>query len=74
MAIEVYTDLATRYEEARLQVGGRGVQLQLVDPAVPPSPSVQSGTMTGIIGALLGVLTGCALALGRHFVVPLLRA
>ncbi len=74
MALKVYTDLATRYEEARIRVGGRGVQLQLVDPAIPPSPRTPSGVMTGTIGALLGLLAGCALALGRQFVVPLLRA
>jgi uncharacterized protein involved in exopolysaccharide biosynthesis len=74
LAIKVYIDLATRYEEARIQVGGRGVQLQLVDPAVPPPPRPASGMMTGTVGALLGVLIGCALALGRQFVVPLLRA
>lgn len=68
MALKLYTDLAARYEDARLRVGSRGAQLQVLDPAVTPtgraSPRVAALTQ---IGAVLGLLLACLLVLGRHF-------
>jgi uncharacterized protein involved in exopolysaccharide biosynthesis len=68
LALKVYGDLATRHEDARIRVGSRGAQLQLVDPAVPPSsrssPRVVATTQ---LGGMLGLLLGCLLVLGRHF-------
>lgn len=73
MVLKVYTDLSVRYEDARIRVGGRGAQLQLVDPAVPPSARVSSGTLpTAALGALGGALMATLWALGRHFLAPLL--
>ena len=62
---KVYTDVATRYEQARLQVVSRTAQLQLLDSALPPdrpvSPrpvrdaaiAVTVGLIVSILGALL---------------------
>jgi succinoglycan biosynthesis transport protein ExoP len=36
----VYVDVATRYEQARLQVAARSAQLQLMDAALPPDRPV----------------------------------
>ncbi len=68
MALKVYTDLALRHEDARIRVGGRGAQLQVVDPAVPPSSpsSVNQGT-TVALGAFGAALVASLIALGRAF-------
>jgi uncharacterized protein involved in exopolysaccharide biosynthesis len=68
MELKVYSDLATKHEDARIRVGSRGAQLQLVDPAVPPSSRVSPRVMaTAQLGGVLGLLLGCLLVLGRHF-------
>ena len=68
MALKVYTDLATRHEDARIRVGSRGAQLQLVDPAVVPSTRISPRVIaTTQLGLMLGLLVGCLLVLGRHF-------
>jgi len=73
MVLKVYTDLSVRYEDARIRVGGRGAQLQLVDPAVPPSARASSGTLpAAALGAFGGALMATLWALGRHFLSPLL--
>jgi len=36
----IYLDVATRFEQARLQIASRSAQLQLVDPALPPDRKV----------------------------------
>jgi len=68
MALKLYTDLTARYEDARIRVGSRGAQLQILDPAVTPtgriSPRVAALTQ---IGAVLGLLLACLLVLVRHF-------
>jgi uncharacterized protein involved in exopolysaccharide biosynthesis len=37
---QVYLDVFTRYEQARIQVAGRSAQLQVIDLAVPPRDPV----------------------------------
>jgi hypothetical protein len=64
--LKVYTDLSLRYEDARIRVGGRGAQIQLVDPAVRPSrPLPQYGGSSAALAALGGALLACAVVLGR---------
>ena len=57
LATRVYTDLATRYEQARVQVTSRSADLQVIDPAMPPARPVwpRRGlmTLTAVAGALL---------------------
>jgi len=66
MALKVYTDLSLRYEDARIRVGGRGAQIQLVDPAVRPSTNLsQRGVSSGALAALGGALATCAALLAR---------
>jgi uncharacterized protein involved in exopolysaccharide biosynthesis len=36
LAEKIYLDVATRYEQARLQIASRSAQLQVVDAALPP--------------------------------------
>ncbi len=73
MVLRVYTDLSVRYEDARIRVGGRGAQLQLVDPAVSPSLRASAGfPPTAALGAFGGGLLAALWALGRHFLAPLL--
>ena len=68
MALKVYADLATKHEDARIRVGSRGAQLQLVDPAVAPSFRIAPRVIaTTQLGGVLGLLLGCLLVLGRHF-------
>lgn len=72
MVLRVYTDLSVRYEDARIRVGGRGTQLQLVDPAVTPTMRASAGFLpTVLLGSFGGALLGVAWALGRHFLAPL---
>jgi uncharacterized protein involved in exopolysaccharide biosynthesis len=61
MALKVYTDLSVRHEDARIRVGGRGAQLQFVDPAVAPARRVASGlTVSVAIAVLAGALVAGA--------------
>jgi len=57
----VYVDVATRHEQARLQVAGRSAQLQVMDSALPPdrpiSPRVLRNTAAGLVlGFMLTVM------------------
>ena len=71
MALKVYVDLATRYEDARIRVGGRGVQLQVVDPALPPSrPAASRLGAIVILSLLCGALIASLGALARQFLAP----
>ena len=66
MALKVYTDLSIRYEDARIRVGGRGAQIQLVDPALRPSQALpQRGGSSAVLAALGGALVASAVLLGR---------
>lgn len=72
MVLKVYTDLSVRYEDARIRVGGRGTQLQIVDPAVTPTVRASVGFLpTVALGAFAGFLIGTLWVLGRHFLAPL---
>ena len=54
---KIYSDLAMRYEQARIQVASNSAQLQLVDPALPPERPIspRRGRLT-LVGGLLGFL------------------
>ena len=68
MVLRLYTTLSTRYEEARLNVGGRRAQLQVVDPAVPPSAPVGSDRLAAVALAMVsGLLLASAVMLARKF-------
>jgi uncharacterized protein involved in exopolysaccharide biosynthesis len=64
LAKNVYTDVATRYEQARLQVAGKTAQLQVMDKALPPrrpiGPKVARNTL---VGAVAGLMFGAIAAL-----------
>lgn len=56
---QVYSDLATKYEEARSQVVGVIPQLQIVDaPVQPDRPLSRRLLQVGIVGALAGLVVG----------------
>jgi len=40
LAEKIYVDVATRFEQARLQIAARSAQLQVLDPALPPDRKV----------------------------------
>ena len=40
LAEKIYVDVATRFEQARLQIASRSAQLQVLDPALPPDRKV----------------------------------
>jgi uncharacterized protein involved in exopolysaccharide biosynthesis len=68
VAERAYVELAQRYELARLQVGGRSAELQIIDPAILPRGSVSWGVVAmmticgaaGLVGAM-GVVAAIAL-------------
>jgi hypothetical protein len=67
MVLKVYTDLAMRYEDARIKVGGRGAQIQVVDTAVRPSQALPRRTVTSAwLAGLGGALAACAVLLARY--------
>jgi uncharacterized protein involved in exopolysaccharide biosynthesis len=67
MVLKVYTDLAVQYEDARIKVGGRGAQLQVVDAAVRPSAALPRRTVTSAaLAGLGGTLAACAVLLARY--------
>jgi succinoglycan biosynthesis transport protein ExoP len=49
----VYLDVATRYEQARVQVAGRSPKLQLMDTALPPDRPVSRHVVRNTALALL---------------------
>ena len=67
MVLKVYTDLALRYEDARIKVGGRGAQIQVVDTAVRPSQALPRRIVTSAaLAGLGGALAACAVLLARY--------
>ena len=68
VALKGYSDLSMKHEDARIRAGNSGAQLQLVDPAVAPSPRISPRIMvTTQLGGVLALLVGCFVVLGRHF-------
>jgi uncharacterized protein involved in exopolysaccharide biosynthesis len=68
MTLKVYSDLAMRYEDARIRIGSRGGAFQLVDPAVPPSSRISPRRVAATqLGGAFGLVVGCLLVLGRYF-------
>jgi uncharacterized protein involved in exopolysaccharide biosynthesis len=66
----VYLDVATRYEQARLQVAGRSPQLQILDQAlVPERPIAPRPRRT----AALGAATGFGLSVLAALLIGVLR-
>jgi polysaccharide biosynthesis transport protein len=78
LAEKIYVDVATRFEQARLQIAGRSAQLQLLDPALPPDRKVYPReklmasaalvlTLSVLIAGVVAVTgIGKALARGRR--------
>lgn len=57
IARQVYVDVATRYEQARVQVASRSAQLLVVDEATPPSIPVSRHLLRNLVlGAVAGLL------------------
>ncbi len=71
LARTVYTETATRYENARLQVASRSAQLQVIDKAVPPDRPLSRNVARNTLVALM---LGAGLALTLVFGVELLRS
>lgn len=63
VARKTYTEIATRHEQARLDVVSRSAQLAVLVPAAIPDAPLARGTLrTLLLGLILGVLAGVALA------------
>ncbi|MEP7117108.1 MAG: hypothetical protein ABI880_05975 [Acidobacteriota bacterium] len=72
-ALKVYADLSIRDSEARIRVGSRGAQLQLVDPALPPTVKTATPIVSAVaLAALAGGLAACLAVLVIQFLSPLL--
>ena len=57
-----YVEVASRYEAARLQVGARSVQLEVLDPAVVPDGPESRNVLRDVAFATLLALTASVLA------------
>jgi uncharacterized protein involved in exopolysaccharide biosynthesis len=56
VAKKLFEEVARQHEVARLRIAQRTAQLQVVDPALPPSEPLARGTVAAaLIGAVLGV-------------------
>jgi uncharacterized protein involved in exopolysaccharide biosynthesis len=57
VAESAYSELSTRYEQARLLVAGRSAELQVVDPALVPTLPVSWGrTQIALVSAIMGLV------------------
>jgi uncharacterized protein involved in exopolysaccharide biosynthesis len=69
LARNIYLEVATKYQEARLQVASRGAQLQVLDEALVPefriAPRIRTNTM---LAAIVGLLGAIIVVLIRHTV------
>jgi uncharacterized protein involved in exopolysaccharide biosynthesis len=64
IAEKAYTDVASRYEGARLQVAGHSAELQIIDPALPPErPLSRQVVLRTFSGAAIGLVLGAVVAL-----------
>lgn len=64
----VYSDLATKYEEARGRVVGNSPQLHIVDaPVLPDRPQPRRRPQVAMLGALMGTLLGAIAAVVLNY-------
>lgn len=57
LARKVYTEVATSYETARLQVAGRSAQLQIIEPALPADrPESRRVARNTLIALVVGLM------------------
>ena len=75
IAQKAYSEVAIRYEGARLQVAGHSAEIQVIDPAMPPdrplSRQVVSRTASAAVAGLaLGAVLALAIGLGRRSAAP----
>jgi uncharacterized protein involved in exopolysaccharide biosynthesis len=68
---QVYADLFTRYEQARIQVAARSTELKVLDPAIAPRVS---SAPSPIVAALLAAIAAAALATLYVFASGYVRA
>jgi uncharacterized protein involved in exopolysaccharide biosynthesis len=61
LARRVYVDVATKYEQARLQVASRSAMVQVVDPAIVPDQALSRNRGRN---AVFGILGGLFLGFG----------
>lgn len=61
LAQKIYAEVASRYEVARLQVGARSAQLEIIDPAVQPDLPEPRNLLRNVLFAGLAGLTASAL-------------
>jgi hypothetical protein len=68
LAKRVYSDLAVRYEQSRVESVGNMVQLQIVDPATPPDrPMPRKRAESGLLGLAAAFFLASIVAI---FVMP----
>jgi uncharacterized protein involved in exopolysaccharide biosynthesis len=64
LAKRVYSELAVRYEQSRAESVGNMVQLQIVDPAMPPDgPMPRKRVETAAVGLAGGFFLGALIAI-----------
>ncbi|MPZ17080.1 MAG: hypothetical protein GEV06_04070 [Luteitalea sp.] len=71
----VYVDVATRYEQARVQVASRSARLLVIDPAVPPTVPVSRHLLRNLVlGAVAGLLLAIVYVLSSRTIAALRQA
>jgi len=69
LSAQVYADLFTRYEQARIQVASRSTELRVLDPAIEqPSSIAPSPLMASVLGAMAGAGIGTIIVFAAAFV------
>lgn len=75
IARAVYIDVATRYEQARVQVASRSARLLVIDPAVPPTVPVSRHLLRNLVlGAVAGLLLAIVYVLSSQTIQALRQA
>jgi uncharacterized protein involved in exopolysaccharide biosynthesis len=75
IARDVYVDVATRYEQARVQVASRSARLLVIDPAVPPTMPISRHLLRNLVlGAVAGLLLAILYVLSSRTITALRQA